>query len=306
MITLSHVLILISVAIMFFNIAQYLVSGILRADSMLKITKKSIPFSIVIFLVMILTSVMFLYIFTMRYVDPIVGITIFLSTIVLTSFSVGTFSRYKIVKERTQKLVKALIGVIEAGDENLDGHSLYVMELSMLIYENLPFRRKCSLNLDSLQYAALLFDVGKLGVPRNIIDKKGKLEPSEWEFIRRHPEIGAMILQEIPSFGEVSTWIKYHHERVDGTGYYKLKGREIPLASRIIAVADTYSALTMNRNYKFSRSYQEAVLELKLAAGTQLDSHIVDLFCSIPEYKIESCLEDVRKTMQRYLKENFR
>ena len=62
----------------------------------------------------------------------------------------------------------------------------------------------------------------------------------------------------------------------------------------------------MNRNYKFSRSYQEAVLELKLAAGTQLDSHIVDLFCSIPEYKIEACLEDVKQTMQRYLKENFR
>ena len=78
MITLSHILILLSVAIMFFNIAQYLLCGILRADSMLKITKKSIPFSIVIFLAMILTSIMFLYIFTMRYVDSVIGITIFL------------------------------------------------------------------------------------------------------------------------------------------------------------------------------------------------------------------------------------
>ncbi len=306
MIHVSQFLILLSVVIMIFNILQYLVSGIFHADALLKLSKKRASLSILIFLIMIATTALFLYMYTLHYVDEIVGITIFLSTLMLTVFSAGTFSRYRIVKLRTQRLIKALIGVIEAGDANLDGHSLYVMELTMLIYGNLPLRLRCSLNQDSLQYAALLFDVGKLGVPRHIIDKKGKLSASEWSFVRRHPEIGAMLLQEIPSFDEVSTWIKYHHERVDGTGYYQLKGNQIPLASRIIAVADTYSALTMNRNYKSSHSYQEAVMELKLASGTQLDPKIVALFCSIPEYKVEACLAEVRLTMERYSKENFR
>lgn len=291
---------------MFLNILHYIVSTVVYADVMSKTTLQRIPFTILVLVMMVLCEIFYFNIYSSHYVDYIIGLSIFTATLMFTLFSFGIFSRSKLIKTRTQELVRILIGVIEAGDANLDGHSLYVTELSMLIYENLPLRKKIFLNADSLKYASLLFDVGKLGVPRSIIDKKGKLETSEWEFIRRHPIIGSMILQDIPSFEQVGKWIQYHHERVDGSGYYKLKGAEIPLASRIIAVADTYSAITMNRNYKSSKSYQEALTELNLSKGSQLDSNLVDLFNKIPEEKVEKCLNEVRLRMEKYGKENFR
>ena len=209
--------------------------------------------------------------------------------------------------ERTSiELLKAIVGVLEAGDPNLDGHSLHVQKLTMLMYAHLPLHQRIAINPYNLEYASLLLDVGKLGVPRSIIQKAGKLEKDEWEFMRRHPGIGVKILHPVAMSSPILRWIKYHHERVDGSGYYHLEKDEIPLASRIIAVADTYSAVTMERSYKASLTYEEAISELKLAAGTQLDPALVDIFCSIPLRKIEACMADVHKQMQRYDEENFR
>ena len=209
--------------------------------------------------------------------------------------------------ERTSiELLKAIVGVLEAGDPNLDGHSLHVQKLTMLMYAHLPLHQRIAINPYNLEYASLLLDVGKLGVPRSIIQKAGKLEKDEWEFMRRHPGIGVKILHPVAMSSPILRWIKYHHERVDGSGYYHLEKDEIPLASRIIAVADTYSAVTMERSYKASLTYEEAISELKLAAGTQLDPALVDIFCSIPLRKIEACKADVHKQMQRYDEENFR
>ena len=199
-----------------------------------------------------------------------------------------------------------MVGVIEAGDPNLDGHSLHVRDLTMLLYDSLPLRYHLKLNSRNLEIAALLLDLGKLGIPRSIISKSGKLEPEEWDFVRRHPEIAVKILQPIRSFDTVSLWIKYHHERVDGSGYYHLRNDQIPLASRLIAVADTYSAITMERSYKANMSHQDAIAELRQAAGSQLDREIVDIFCHIPYKKINQSMIAVKQKMQRYNEENFR
>lgn len=234
------------------------------------------------------------------------GTGLFFFAVVMTISYLWNYSQLSGIQDRMMELLECLEGIIEAGDKNLDGHSMHVKELSMLIYEFLPANKRLKINPYNLQYAALLLDIGKLGIPREIIDKDGKLTPEEWALIRRHPEIGTRILESIPSFELIRTWIKYHHERVDGGGYYKLKQDQIPYASRILAVADTYSALTMNRSYKAALPYDSAISELKLVSGNQLDKELVDIFCKIPISRIEACKEKVESKMEKYELEHFR
>ena len=202
------------------------------------------------------------------------------------------------LKQRMIDILEIVIGLNEAGDQNLKGHSLHVMNLTTLFYDYLPFAYKCRLNEDDLRLAALLLDLGKLGIPREILNKSGKLSKEEYEMIKHHPDFGARVLNSIGSFDRITEWILYHHERYDGTGYHHKKGDEIPLASKIIALADTYSALTMDRSYKATMSYEDAVAELRLVAGSQLDGELVDIFCEIPKKKIDVCLKDVRQKMK--------
>lgn len=226
---------------------------------------------------------------------------------VLVSLLLGwAFGQIRTSEARSMTVLETIVGVIEAGDPNLEGHSLHVRNLTMLLYDNLPLAQRLTINTHNLQYASLLLDVGKLGIPRSIINKTGKLEPEEWDLVRRHPELAVKILQPIKSFDTVSNWIKYHHERVDGTGYYHLRNDQIPLASRLLAVADTYSAMTMERSYRATMTHEEAISELKQAAGTQLDADIVNIFCHIPYKKIEESMNDVRRAMSRYADGDFR
>lgn len=193
------------------------------------------------------------------------------------------------VKKRSIDIAEVLIGVIEARDPNLNGHSRYVQNLTMLFFKYIPDEMKRGISGVSLEYAALLHDVGKLGVPESVLNKTEKLDQSDWEQIKQHPRIGVDILKPLNSFAYILPWIEYHHERIDGTGYYGLKGDEIPFASRIISVADTYSAITMKRAYKPAKTYEEAISIMKDAAGTQLDEKLVSIFCSIPRELVESC-----------------
>lgn len=192
-------------------------------------------------------------------------------------------------KRRSIDLVQTLIKVIEERDENLNGHSLYVQNVSMAIWRHLPDNLKSKINGVNLDYAALLHDVGKMGIPESILNKPGKLDDEEWEIMRQHPRKGVEILKGLHSFETILPWIEYHHERIDGKGYYGILGKDIPLEARIIAVADTYSAITMRRSYKPAKTYEEAVAIIKDVAGTQLDAEIVDVFCSIPKAEVEAC-----------------
>jgi putative nucleotidyltransferase with HDIG domain len=135
-------------------------------------------------------------------------------------------------------------------------------------------------DVDVITRSALLHDVGKLYLRPEIIAKRGPLRDSEWREIQRHPITGARIADKLAGFGEGRDLILYHHERVDGTGYpYGLRGDEIPVGARILAVADAYDAMTSDRPYRPAIPHADAVGELVRAAGTQFDVETVDAFC---------------------------
>ena len=192
-------------------------------------------------------------------------------------------------RERSIEVAKVLVGIIDARDPYLNGHSHHVQKLTMLLYRYLPRHLKNSVNPVSLEYAALLHDVGKLGVPESILNKPAKLDPEEWEVIVSHPSVGVKSLKPLHSFDEIDDWILYHHERIDGKGYYKLKADQIPLASRMIAIADTYSAIRMRRSYKEPKDYGQAIALMREVSGKQLDSELLEIFAAIPEEEIAAC-----------------
>lgn len=209
--------------------------------------------------------------------------------------SLALFLMYYLVdtlKDRSLEVAETLIGVIEARDPNLNGHSRNVQMLSTCLYKHLPANLKENINSVNFEYAALLHDVGKLGVPEAILNKPGKLDPEEWEVMRLHPMIAMDLLRSFPSFDEIKDWILYHHERMDGNGYYGIPGDEIPMAARIIAVCDTYSAITMRRSYKDARTHEEAIEIIGKAAGTQLDPDITQVFMTIPRAELEACMPE--------------
>jgi HD-GYP domain-containing protein (c-di-GMP phosphodiesterase class II) len=131
--------------------------------------------------------------------------------------------------------------------------------------------------LDGLSLLAVLHDIGKVGIRESVLQKPGPLTPEEWEEMKKHPEIGYRITQNIPELAAVAEYILYHHERWDGKGYPRgLKGEEIPLLCRILAVADAYDAMTSDRTYRKAMSREEAIAEIKRNAGTQFDPIVAD------------------------------
>lgn len=132
-------------------------------------------------------------------------------------------------------------------------------------------------DLDLLHRGGLLHDVGKVGVPGALLDKPGKLEPEEYEIIKRHPEIGAKILAPIAAFRDVLPLVLYHHELLDGSGYpHRLSGEEIPLLVRIMTVADVYDALTSERPYRAAWHPARAIAYLRESAGVRFDARVVE------------------------------
>ena len=137
-------------------------------------------------------------------------------------------------------------------------------------------------DIDLIALAGLLHDIGKIGIPESILDKPGKLTKEEYEIVKRHPEIGAEILSSIRQFEEVVPAIRHHHERYDGRGYPDgLKGEEIPVMARIIAVADAFDAMLSKRPYRDALSLNSAVKELQRNKGSQFDPQIVDILLNI-------------------------
>ncbi|MCR5188055.1 MAG: HD domain-containing protein [Treponema sp.] len=305
-INLSRYLLIAGILLDIFVFVTMLYHTIIRRSIMLKHIGKRKLASILVLSLLLIAIICSTIAFSNDNLSLYLGTGLFFFAVVMTISYLWNYAQLSGIQDRMMELLECLEGIIEAGDKNLDGHSMHVKELSMLIYEFLPPNKRLEINPYNLQYAALLLDIGKLGIPREIIDKDGKLTAEEWALIRRHPEIGTKILESIPSFGLIRTWIKYHHERVDGAGYYKLKQDEIPYASRLLAVADTYSALTMNRSYKAALPYDSAISELKLVSGSQLDKELVDLFCEIPISRIEGCKEKVESKMEKYELEHFR
>ena len=189
------------------------------------------------------------------------------------------FQLYIDMRENYLNSVEALVQALEAKDTYTSGHSARVGKLSVIIAEGLEFSED---RLESLKYAAVLHDVGKIGVSENILNKKGKLKDEEWDIIRNHPVMGQTIIKKIKFLFDIGLIVRHHHERYDGAGYPDgIEGDEIPLESRIIAVADTYDAITTDRSYRNGKTHEEAIMELKRVAGTQLDPGLVEVFCRV-------------------------
>jgi diguanylate cyclase (GGDEF)-like protein len=136
--------------------------------------------------------------------------------------------------------------------------------------------------IDRLQIAALLHDVGKVAVPEEILEKPASLSPAEWQTVVQHPRIGQVILEQATILKEAVPIILHHHERFSGHGYpYGLRGNDIPLGARIVAIADAYDAMIHDRPYKRAITHEQAVGELRRHAGTQFDPDLVALFCEL-------------------------
>lgn len=169
--------------------------------------------------------------------------------------------------------VLSLTEVLELRDPRNVNHSMAVARLAETIGREmgLPEQR-----VHRLRLAGMLHDIGKVGIADSILDKPGPLSPSEWDQVRRHPEMAARILGA-KEMADIREWVLCRHEQPDGHGYPRgLRGEEIPLESRILAVAESYDAMTNDRPYRPARTHEEAVAELGRYAGSQFDGAVVD------------------------------
>ncbi|GAB4259941.1 MAG: hypothetical protein Kow0092_08490 [Deferrisomatales bacterium] len=172
--------------------------------------------------------------------------------------------------------IRALAGAIEAKDPYTRGHSDRVTHYSRLIAEALGLTRE---EVDVVVRAAILHDVGKIGVPGAVLNKPGRLTDQEFRQIQRHPSVGAEIVREIRAMAETLDIIRAHHERFDGRGYPQgLRGEEIPLGARILAVADTFDAMTSNRPYRQGLPAQVAYDEIERCSASQFDPQVARAF----------------------------
>lgn len=222
--------------------------------------------------------------------NMLVGLIFFFGSIFVMIGLNVILAMSRTIQKSNIDITQALIAAVEARDENLNGHSIHVARLVMLLYNNISRKQQQAIKPDDLEYAALLHDIGKLGVPERVLNKVGSLESDEWAEIRKHTQIGKNILSRIDCFKEISDWVLYHHERCDGLGYLSLLKEEIPYPSLMIAVVDTYSAITMKRSYRDGRSHSQAVEVLKDISGAQLDKELVDIFIKIPEEELKACM----------------
>ena len=154
-----------------------------------------------------------------------------------------------------------------------------VSEYSVMIAEELGFKKA---ECENLRKAALLHDIGKIGIPDRILNKPSRLDDDEYEIMKTHVTRGAEILKGFTMIDHVDEGARYHHERWDGSGYAEgLKGEEIPLYARIIGIADAFDAMTANRVYRKKLDFDFVVSEIKRCRGTQFDPKIADILLSL-------------------------
>ncbi|MGQ9701945.1 MAG: HD domain-containing phosphohydrolase [bacterium] len=185
------------------------------------------------------------------------------------------------IKEQNVESVLALVQAIEIRDPCTKEHSQQVAHLAIELYKNMTSSDK---DLELIEYAGLLHDVGKIAVPELILNKPAPLNQEEWLIMKRHPVQSAEIVKPIKALEKIVTWILYHHERLDGSGYPQgLKFDEIPLESKVLAICDAFSAMVGKRPYRDAFTIAQAIDEIERFAGKQFDPEVVKIFLKLPE-----------------------
>jgi HD-GYP domain-containing protein (c-di-GMP phosphodiesterase class II) len=179
------------------------------------------------------------------------------------------------------RAMESLVRLLEAKDAYTRGHSGRVAKYTEKIALKMNFPQE---EVESLRKIAKVHDIGKLGIPKSILNKKEKLTEEDWKTIQEHPGIGEKILRPVVFNEEMLAIVRGHHERYDGKGYPDgIKGDDITISSQIVSVADTYDAMTSTRAYRLSLSKEEAIEELKKNSGIQFNSRIIEAFLKVLE-----------------------
>lgn len=224
-----------------------------------------------------------------RYPDGALDLDVIVLQFAIDLFAVIVVA---ILLRQIEKLKKLLLDTVIALGRSLDSsdpytakHSEDVAEYALIIAKSMKLSKaKCT----AIKIGGLLHDIGKIGIPSNIINKKGRLTEEEFAKMKEHPVIGYNNLKHISELQQngVLDIVLYHHERYDGKGYPRgLKGKDIPLLARIVCVADCFDAMVTKRIYRDQLSYDVAIQELRNNKGTQFDPEIVDIFLEEVESK---------------------
>lgn len=178
-------------------------------------------------------------------------------------------------------LICAFSQLLDLKDLNTGVHSTRLAEWGMRVGGELGLDES---HLQNLEVAALLHDIGKVGIPDSILRKPGKLNEEEYALMKKHPEYGWVVLRMLPGFERAALDILHHHEMFDGKGYPAgLRGAEIPIVSRIVSVIDAFDAMVSSRPYRQGLPHEEAVRRLILSSGTQFDPVVVQCFVSFAQ-----------------------
>jgi len=192
----------------------------------------------------------------------------------------GGALQVKVLEEQLRQVKDAVVlgmnQLLDLKDLNTGVHSTRLAEWSVRVAGALGVDESYQRDIE---VAALLHDIGKIGVPDAILNKPGKLDPDEWVYIKRHPEYAWAVLRLLPGFERISLLVLHHHERMDGKGYPAgLRGEEIPLGSRIVCLMDSFDAMISDRCYRPGLPLDEVVRRVRACTGTQFDPEIVRLF----------------------------
>ncbi len=203
-------------------------------------------------------------------------------------------------EESANTIDAKIMEVIRGMAESVDSRSYYTSNHSKRVADYcLALGKLLDMDageLDRLEACALLHDIGKMGVSDTLINKPTPLRPEEWELVKAHPKLGAAMAERIPQLARCASGVLYHHERYDGEGYPRgLKGEEIPLEARILAIADAYVAMTSERSYSGTMNHEHAIEEIKKCAGKQFDPYLVDMFVSIEGKHINEARSKARR-----------